>query len=212
MLHIETFVVGPLPNNLYLLHDDIARQAVIIDPSIGSAAAVQQMKSLRNSGVLLSAIWNTHGHFDHVYDNALWKHEFDVPLVMHADDNFLLERLMQQAMWFGMESTERVVPDAAFHDGQIVRVGSHAARVIHTPGHSPGSVSFYFENDGVCVSGDVLFRGSVGRTDLPGCAPDELQISLRKLAALPAATRILSGHGDETTIEHELAHNPYLRQ
>ena len=211
MLNIETFVVGPLPNNLYLLHDDEAGEAVVIDPSIGSDAAMQRMKSLQSSGVLLSAIWNTHGHFDHIYDNALWQQEFAAPLVMHAADNFLLERLAQQSLWFGMAPPERAVPDATLEDGQTVYVGNHVARVIHLPGHSPGSVGFFFENEGICISGDVLFRGSVGRTDLPGCSPDELQISLRKLAALPAATRILSGHGDETTIEHELAHNPYLR-
>lgn len=208
-LRIETFVVGPLPNNLYLLLDDQAREAVVVDPSIGSEAALERMRELQKQGVKLAAIWNTHGHFDHVYDNAAWKSEFDVPLGMHDGDLFWTQRLREQALWFGLPTPQSVAPDFSFEDGQIVRVGTHAARVMHTPGHSPGSVSFLFEDQNACVSGDVLFRGSVGRTDLPGCSVEELRLSLKRLSELPAPTRILSGHGDATTIGEEMT-NPFL--
>lgn len=210
-LRIETFVVGPLPNNLYLLVDDESKEAVVVDPSVGSEAALERMRALQMQGVKLIAIWNTHGHFDHIYDNAKWKTEFDVPLGMHAADLFWTERLREQALWFGLPTPESVAPDFGFEDRQIVRVGTHAARVVHTPGHSPGSVSFLFEDQNVCISGDVLFRGSVGRTDLPGCSSEELKSSLKRLSELAPQTRILSGHGDETTIGLEMKTNPFCR-
>ncbi len=210
-LRIETFVVGPLPNNLYLLIDDEAREAVVVDPSVGSEAALERMRELQKQGVKLAAIWNTHGHFDHIYDNAAWKSEFDVALGMHPADLFWTQRLREQALWFGLPTPESVAPDFGFEDGQIARVGTHAARVMHTPGHSPGSVSFLFQDQNVCISGDVLFRGSVGRTDLPGCSMEELNRSLKLLSELPAQTRILSGHGDATTISEEMKTNPFCR-
>ena len=210
-LRIETFVVGPLPNNLYLLIDEDGGEAVVIDPSIDSAQALARVRELQNSGVLLRAIWNTHGHFDHIYDNAVWRDEFDVPLLAHPGDELFLDRLPEMAHWFGLPEPELAMPTGELVEGLIVRVGSHEARILHTPGHSPGSVSFYFAEDNVCISGDVLFRNSVGRTDLPGCSFAQLQDSLRKLAALPAETRVLSGHGEETTIGAETRSNPYYR-
>lgn len=200
-----------MPNNLYLLIDDEAREAVVVDPSIESETALKRMRELQAQGVKLTAIWNTHGHFDHVYDNAAWKSEFAVPLGMHPADLFWTQRLREQALWFGLPAPETVAPDFSFEDGQIVRVGTHAARVLHTPGHSPGSVSFWFEDENVCISGDVLFRGSVGRTDLPGCSDEELKSSLKRLSELAPQTRVLSGHGDETTIELEMKTNPFCR-
>lgn len=211
-LKVETFVVGPLSNNLYLLIDDVAQEAVLIDPSIDSAPALARVRQLSNSGVRLTAIWNTHGHFDHVYDNALWKDAFPVPISMHRDDEFWLERLREQALWMGYPPPVAVPPDHWLTDGEIVAVGTHHARVLHTPGHSPGSVSFFFEADEVCISGDVLFQGSVGRTDLPHCSVPQLQHSLAKLVALPPTTRILPGHYDPTTIQQELEINPFCQQ
>jgi len=211
-LQVEAFVVGPLSNNLYLLLDDIAQEAVLIDPSIDSAPALAHMRDLSNSGVRLTAIWNTHGHFDHIYDNALWKGAFSVPFFMHQGDEFWLERLREQALWMGYAPPEGVTPDHWLTDGETLSVGTHRARVLHTPGHSPGSVSFFFEAEELCISGDVLFQGSVGRTDLPRCSVSQLQQSLAKLVALPPATRILPGHYDPTTIQQELATNPFCQQ
>lgn len=209
-LSIETFVVGPMPNNLYLLVDDEAREVVVIDPSMGSETALQRVEELENAGYTVRAIWNTHGHFDHIYDNAVWKTRFPVPLLMHQGDEFYIDRLREQSFWFNLPEPEQVRPDGWLVDGQILQIGNHEVKVLHTPGHSPGSVSFLLEEVGACISGDVLFRGSVGRTDLPGCSFEELQRSLARLAALPAATKILSGHGDATTIGFELSTNPFL--
>lgn len=210
-LHIETFVVGPFPNNLYLVRDTISQQCVVIDPSIESDDAIARVATweAENNGAL-QAIWNTHGHLDHIYDNARWKEQFGVPIWMHEADTFFLEHLREQAIWLGLPPGNPVQPDSPFHDRQSVAVGQHSALVLHTPGHSPGSVSFYFPDQNVLFGGDVLFQNSVGRTDLPGCDAAELQNSLRALMQLPPQTRVLPGHGDETTLGEELRSNPFL--
>lgn len=209
-LYIESFEIGPFPNNLYLLIDQKSREVVVIDPSIDSDGAIARIQELEKEGITLKAIWNTHGHLDHVYDNERWKELFSVPISMHQDDVFLLEHLREQAIWLGLPQVNPVNPDLFFEDGQTVSIGHHTAQVLHTPGHSPGSVSLYFADENIVFVGDVLFRGSVGRTDLPGCSSAQLQESLKRLTALPADTRVLTGHGEETTIADELATNPYL--
>lgn len=209
-LRIESFEIGPFPNNLYLLIDEAAREVVVIDPSIQSDEPLARVRELEKDGLALSAIWNTHGHLDHIYDNAQWKELFDVPVLMHEADTFFLENLREQAIWLGLPPTQPVAPDRFLQAGETLAIGSHAARVLHTPGHSPGSVAFYFADDDLIFSGDVLFQGSVGRTDLPGCDGSELQNSLRTVAALPPQTRVLSGHGAPTTVAAELASNPFL--
>lgn len=210
-LHVESFVTGPLANNVYLLHDEVSAEAVIIDPSIQCDAAFLRMRHLREAGIKLKAIWNTHGHFDHIYDNARWKTIFGPPVIAHRDDLFWFERLREQALWMGLQPPAPTQPDEWFEAGQRISVGGATADVIHTPGHSPGSVSFHFAEEGICISGDVLFRGSVGRTDLPGCSVQQLGHSLQKLLTLPGETRILPGHGEATTISAERAENPFCR-
>lgn len=211
-LQVETFVVGPLTNNLYLLRDDVAGEAVLIDPSIESDPALARMRALSDSGTRLTAIWNTHGHFDHIYDTARWHAAYPIPIFMHAADEYWVQRLRDQALWMGFPPPTVVLPDHWLQGGEILTVGSHRARVLHTPGHSPGSVSFIFDDAGLCISGDVVFQGSVGRTDLPRCSPPQLQQSLARLMALPGATRILPGHYAPTTVQQELRHNPFCQQ
>lgn len=209
-LKIESFEIGPFPNNLYLLIDEAAREVVVIDPSIDSQPAIERVQELEKEGMSLKAIWNTHGHLDHVYDNGRWKELFNVPVSMHQADTFLLEHMREQAIWLGLPAQNPVMPDHSFEHGQTVSIGSHQAQVIHTPGHSPGSVSFYFPKVNTVFVGDVLFRGSVGRTDLPGCDNGQLKTSLKTLIELPVGTRVLTGHGEETTLSAELATNPFL--
>jgi len=208
-LSIERYLVGPLRNNLYLLVDDQAKEAVVIDPSTESQKAFHRMQELQQAGFRLAAIWNTHGHFDHVCDNARWSSEFRAPVFLHREDAFFLDRLKDQALWFGLPVPEPVAVSTWLDGGETLTVGSHTALVVHTPGHSPGSVTFLFKTEGACISGDVLFRGSVGRVDLPGSSPGQLQHSLRLLLELPDATRVLPGHDEETTIGNERAFNPY---
>lgn len=209
-LRFETFVVGPFPNNSYLLRDEISREFVVVDPSIQSEAAIARAHQLQSDGYTLKAIWNTHGHLDHVYDNARWKEEFQVPIWMHQDDIFLLEHLREQAIWLGLPPGNPIAPDHFLHAGQTLHIGQHTAGVLWLPGHSPGSVAFYFAEHNLVFSGDVLFQNSVGRVDLPGCDESALKESLRTLAALPPATHVLTGHGASTSIAAERAANPFL--
>jgi glyoxylase-like metal-dependent hydrolase (beta-lactamase superfamily II) len=167
------------------------------------------VRELLRDGYTLTAIWNTHGHFDHIYDNAAWRQEFAAPLWMHPDDQLFIDRLPEQALWMGFPAPPVRSPTTLSRPDKPVHIGEHAVRVLHTPGHSPGSVSFHFTSAGICISGDVLFRGSIGRTDLPGCSFNILQESLLKLSKLPAATRILPGHGDATTVGFEMSTNPF---
>lgn len=205
---IESFQIGPMDNNLYLLIDHEAQEFVVIDCSIESDVPLQRARDLKNTGLQLQAIWNTHGHFDHILDNEKWKNAFDVPIIMHEGDLMFVERLREQAMWFGFPATDGIPPDEHFHDGQILKVGNQSVQILYTPGHSPGSVSFYLAEHDICISGDVIFRGSAGRTDLPGCSAQQLGQSLHRVLSLPESTRLLPGHGPATTVAHEKRTNP----
>ena len=209
-LQFETFIVGPFPNNLYLVRDETSRQMIVIDPSIQSDAALARAAQLQAEGYTLEAIWNTHGHLDHVYDDARWKAFFSAPIFLHQSDVFLLEHLREQAIWLGLSPAQHFAPDHFLNAENDLKLGAHAAQVLPLPGHSPGSVAFYFAELHLLFSGDVLFQNSIGRTDLPGCNAAQLQNSLRILAALPPQTRVLSGHGEATTIGDELKSNPFL--
>ena len=198
---------GPLQTNATLLR--CAQEAVIIDPAIGADALLEQMRVLRADNVTLMAIWNTHGHFDHIYDNARWQTEFGAPIWCHAADHFFLEHLREQALWFGLPAPEIAVPDHDLRDGQILRVGELEAEVVALPGHSPGSVGFKFGD--VLISGDVIFENSYGRLDLPGAHASQLAASLRRVLKMAPQTRILPGHGAATTVEIERQTNAAAR-
>ena len=199
---------GPLETNAYLLRH--GNHAVLIDPAIDSGVLLDQMRQWQSEGVQLQAIWNTHGHFDHVYDNARWKVAFPVPLLAHPLDEFFLEHLREQAIWFGLPAPDVVVPDAHFEANQILQLGELQARVLHLPGHSPGSVAFDF--GAFIFGGDVLFQGSVGRTDLPASSTKDLANSLEILWQLPDETVIFPGHGPHFRLGDEKKSNFIARQ
>ncbi len=199
---------GPLQTNAYLLveHDE----AVIVDPAIDADVLMQQMCDLAARGVKLVAIWNTHGHFDHVYDNARWKAEFGAPIFCGRADAFFLEHLREQALWFGLPAPEIALPDETLQEGQRLRIGETEIGVIELPGHSPGSVGFAFGD--VLIGGDVVFENSCGRVDLPGADAATLAASLRRIWELPPQTQILPGHGAQTTVARERQNNLAARQ
>ena len=211
-LLIEGWSCGPLATNAFLLRDDAAHQMLLIDPAIQGDAPLARALELREQGFELAAIWNTHGHFDHVYDNARWKSAFQAPLSLHSDDAFFLEHLREQSLWFGLPAPEAAAPDRDWKGVQQAEFAGRQVQILHTPGHSPGSVSFYFPSEKLLLCGDVLFKGSVGRTDLPGCSVEALKSSLQVLAALDPETLVLPGHGEPTTIGDELKSNPILRE
>jgi len=208
-IELFTQVAGPMRTNAYLLHETDSHALVIVDPSIGADSLFERARQLVSNGARFEGIWNTHGHIDHIYDNARWKAEFGAPILAHAGDSYFFEHLREQSFWFGLDAPDTVPIDSELLGGQTLQIGEEAVQIWHLPGHSPGSVAFLF-NDFSLV-GDVLFHQSVGRTDLPGGDSRVLADSLARLWTLPDSTRILCGHGEETTIGREKSENTLAR-
>ncbi len=203
---VEVFAVGALQVNCVVLGCPETRKAVVIDPG----ADLEHIEAaLRKHDLTVELILNTHGHFDHIGANAGLKESTGAPLLIHKDDVNLLQMAKIQAATYGLPAEDSPVPDTELHGGETLTFGAQTLEVLHTPGHSPGCVCFYCE--GLLVSGDTLFAGSIGRTDLPGGDHQQLLDSIQaKLAGLPPQTKILPGHGPLTTIDHELKYNPYM--
>jgi glyoxylase-like metal-dependent hydrolase (beta-lactamase superfamily II) len=199
-------MVGPLQSNSYLLADEVTGEAALFDPGMESEPVADVLARER---LTVTAIINTHGHFDHVFGNAYFKAKTGAPLLMHRADLDLVKRLEEQSLYFGFRATPSPLPDRFLEEGDEVRVGGIRLRVLHTPGHSPGGICLV--TDGTAFVGDTLFAGSIGRTDLPGGSAETLLTSIReKLLTLPDDTVIYPGHGPATTIGHERRHNPFL--
>ncbi|NMC78701.1 MAG: MBL fold metallo-hydrolase [Chloroflexi bacterium] len=208
---IKTFVLGSLQNNSYWVGDPQTRQAVIIDPAAGSPKILEQMASL---GCRVSAIWLTHAHFDHIagVSDLLEAIQPEPAVWLHPDD-LDLWRNSGGAGLFGYRFYSGPEPDNALYHGQVLKVGQYAFEVRHTPGHTPGHVTFYNPEAAVAFCGDLIFHRSVGRTDLPGGNMAALLNSIRQsIFSLPPETRLLSGHGPETTVAEERAENPFLNE
>jgi len=204
-MKVERFAVGPFQENSYLLVDERAGHAVLIDP--GDEAS-RLLGALAASGAALDAIWVTHGHMDHVGAIAAIKRVHDVPVFLHPGDLPLYRAAAEHGLAFGATVEQPPEPDGAFADGQRLAVGSLAFTVMHAPGHSPGHVVIH--GHGIAFVGDCLFAGSVGRTDLPLSNGSDLARTLERIAALGDATVVYSGHGPATTIGRERAENPFL--
>ncbi len=200
--------VGPVAANAYLVTDVATGATVVVDPGDD---APRLLAALAEAGVTPDEIWLTHAHFDHIGAVADLRETYPVPVRLHPADAPLYDNAEEQAAWFGMRVRPPGVAPLDLVDGQRLTLGGMAFTVLHTPGHAPGHVAFHAPEAGVLFSGDALFRGSVGRTDLPLCDPAALERSLReRLMVLPDDTRVLSGHGPETTIGHERRTNPFL--
>lgn len=197
---------GQMAENCYLLADRTTRQAVMIDP--GEEARLF-LAELDTRAWTLSAIWLTHAHLDHAMGVGEVKAATGAPVYLHPLDRGLYQALPKQGEWFGVRVEPQPEPDEEFVDGQRLTVGRTEFTVRHTPGHSPGSVSFV--GPGIVIGGDVLFSGSIGRTDLPGGSMAELMQSIQSVfLTLPDSTVVHSGHGPETTIGVERMTNPFL--
>jgi len=199
---------GAFLENCYLVIDEPARECAIVDPGEEAGLILQQVAA---AGARPVAVWLTHAHLDHVLGVARVAAETGVPVYLHPADRALYDHVSEQAAAFGMRAAAGPSrpPDRAFAHGKEVRVGGEAFAVRHTPGHSPGSVCLV--GDGVVFAGDVLFQGSIGRTDLPGGDMETLLASIeRELLVLPDSTIVYSGHGPQTTIGAERRGNPFL--
>ena len=204
-MRIESFVTGPFQENTYLVIDEASGAAALVDPGDDAATLIA---AVRASGASLEAIWLTHAHLDHLGAVAALKREWDAPIMLHPADLPLYRNAGRQAAAYGLQLDDPPEPDEDLHDGQRLSLGSLVFEVMHAPGHSPGHVVIY--GHGVAFVGDCLFAGSVGRTDLPLSDGAALLQSLKRIAALPAETRVLSGHGPATTIGAEVRSNPFL--
>jgi glyoxylase-like metal-dependent hydrolase (beta-lactamase superfamily II) len=208
MLIVRSVVVGPFAMNAWLAACSETGEAVLIDPG----AEIPRVLALcQPEGFTVKRILLTHGHVDHAAGAAEARQATGAPIAIHPGDLPWLEALPRQAAMFGLEATPPLVPDAQLADGETVTVGNQAATVIHTPGHAQGSVSFYFKDAGLVFTGDTLFQGSVGRTDLPGGDFDQLAGSItRRLFPLGDEVRFLPGHGPGGTIGEERLQNPFV--
>ena len=213
MINIKTFVCNPVQENCFIVNDD-TQEAVVIDCGAffgNERKAVVQY--LDDSGLILRHVLCTHAHFDHIFGLDTLYEEFGIRPRLHQADKFLYDGMNQQVnAFFGMDY-DRLMPPLGelLTDGELIAFGNHQLKVLHAPGHSPGSVLFYIESEKVLFAGDTLFRMSVGRTDLEGGSWQQLMNSLHQvIAPLPADVEVYTGHGPTTLINDEIHMNPYF--
>jgi glyoxylase-like metal-dependent hydrolase (beta-lactamase superfamily II) len=206
---IETFPVGPLQCNCTILGNEQAGEAIVIDPGDEIGRIHRRLTEL---GLKLKQILITHAHIDHVGGALKLKRLTGAPILMNESDLPLLKIMEMQAGWLGVATPETAPPDDLLTDGLSVGLESCPAQVIHTPGHTQGSVCLHFVPLNLLVAGDTLFAGSIGRTDLPGGDYGQIINSIEsRLLPLPDETRVLPGHGPTTSIGAERKSNPFLR-
>lgn len=212
---IESFPrLGPFETNSYLVIDEATQRCAVIDPTFDTEPMLDRISEL---GLKVDWVLNTHGHCDHTFNNRLFVERCGAPLAIHRADLELIEGLEDQLAMFGLPLMTSPLPNRFLEEGDTVEIGSRSLRVLFTPGHSPGSVTFVVDDVAartpVAVVGDALFAGSIGRTDLPGGDHATLlNAILTKLCTLPDDTRVLAGHGRETTVGLEKRTNPFLTE
>lgn len=205
MVSVERLVVGELEVNCYLLYDE-GGEGVVIDPGGEGEKILSRLKGLN---ITVNYILNTHGHFDHTGANGFIKEKTGAILAIHRDDRVLLENLDSQASLFGLYVNPSPKPDLLLEDSDTLRSGSIDLEIIHTPGHTKGSICIKIGN--ILFTGDTVFAGSVGRTDLPGGSYERLIRSIKeRILILSDDTILYPGHGEETTLARERSYNPFL--
>jgi glyoxylase-like metal-dependent hydrolase (beta-lactamase superfamily II) len=206
---LETFPVGPLRCNCTILGDEATHEAMVVDPGDNIPEILSR---LQKHGLTLRQIVVTHAHIDHVGGAAQLRKLTGAPVLMNQKDLALLGMMEMQAGWIGVPTPEVAPPDASAEDGLVIGLAALPAEVLHTPGHTPGSICLLFPAQHLLLAGDTLFAGSIGRTDLPGGDGQQILRSLRdRLLVLPDATRVICGHGPETLIGAERHSNPFLQ-
>jgi glyoxylase-like metal-dependent hydrolase (beta-lactamase superfamily II) len=211
MIHIQFFVFSPVQENTYILYND--RHALLIDPGCYFSAEQETLKNFLSSSNLHAVqLLNTHCHLDHVFGNKWVNKEFALELYLHPNEETVLSFAPESGRQWGLPFENYTGPLHFLHEGDIIRLDEDQLKVIAAPGHSPGSICFYCESQGFVIGGDVLFSGSIGRTDLPGGNYLTLLKSIReKLFTLPDHTIVYPGHGPSTTIGYEKENNPFLK-
>jgi glyoxylase-like metal-dependent hydrolase (beta-lactamase superfamily II) len=199
-MDISVFPSGPFETNAYVVSCPATSQAALIDPGVNSAASL--INYLEMKKLTPKCIWLTHSHWDHIAEVSLLKDKYHIPVAIHTLDAPNLEKpgSDQLPCWISFPG---VIPDLLLEDGQSLSVGQLQFTVIHTPGHSPGSICLYCPAQNLLISGDTLFKGSIGNISFPTSLPDQMWDSLAKLCKLPPATHVYPGHGPHTTIQAE---------
>ncbi len=213
-MKVAIFQLSLFGINTYVVYDPESLECVVIDPGMINNEERDAMTDFINRNNLkVTHVINTHLHIDHAVGNNFLKDKYNVPVLASKLDAPLGDRIQQQAMMFGLNKEfEGVELSGYLADGDIITIGTGKLEVLEVPGHSPGSVAFYDKADGFVITGDALFHGSIGRTDLPGGDFNTLINSIRtRLLTLPDNTIVYPGHGDPTTIGDEKRLNPYLR-
>jgi hydroxyacylglutathione hydrolase len=208
MIH-EILPVGMLQCNCSIFGDEQSREAIVIDPgdNIEEIVAILQKHSLKVKAIVI-----THAHIDHIGGAAKLKALTGAPVHMNQEDAELYDRLEMQAGWLGVETPDRTAIDTEAREGDSLKLGNAEFQVLHTPGHTQGSISLWIPAENKLVAGDTLFRDSIGRTDLPGGDGRQILRSIHtKLMTLPADATVIPGHGPNTTIGREKERNPFLR-
>jgi len=203
---LKQFALGPLENNNYLLIDEASKEAVLFDCTQDSIAIED---ALKECGAQLKYILLTHGHFDHILGINDFKSKHDCKVLVHEDDKILMDSIKEFAANFGLPPADIQKVDGYLTENDIIKIGKHEIKVIHTPGHTKGGVCYLVEDK--LFSGDTLFYESVGRTDLPGGSFDELKSNIeQKLFTLDENIKVYPGHGWTSTIGHEKINNRFL--
>ncbi len=212
MLHLQSFTFNPFGENTYLLSDEDSN-CWIIDPGMADAREVTQLQqTIEKGGLRPRGILNTHAHIDHILGVASLVEKYKIPFALHPLEAPVLAAATTSALMFGMGNFTPPLATQSLSEGEVLSLGKHRLRVLFTPGHSPGSVCFYCEEAAWIVGGDVLFNGSIGRTDLPGGNMETLLQSIRtQLYTLPDGVVVYPGHGPATTIGAEKRSNPFVR-
>ena len=210
MLEIQSFIFGPFQENTYVVHDHRA-EGIIVDPGCTQASEQQQLQQyVESRGLKITRIVNTHCHIDHVLGNQYAKTQFKAPLWIPEGEEEVYKAVQVYAANYGFPWYQEAEIDGFLNEKQQLLVGDTAFEILFVPGHSPGHLAFYQPQAKICLGGDVLFNGSIGRTDLPGGDYQTLIDSIhRKIFTLGDDVTVYSGHGPTTTVGHEKKTNPF---
>lgn len=210
-MKVKKFTFNPFQENTYVLYDD-SKEAVIIDPGCYDKSEENELvKFIDNEGLRPVQLLNTHAHIDHVFGNEFVSKKFNLKLSLHPKDHQTLTQALMASKTYGLNYTPSPMPEIDLKEGDKIQFGQTKLDIIFVPGHAPGHVVFLNKDLNVLIGGDVLFRGSIGRTDLPGGNHEDLLKNIEeKLFVLNPSTQVYSGHGPETTIGYEKAHNPFF--
>jgi glyoxylase-like metal-dependent hydrolase (beta-lactamase superfamily II) len=212
MFQIKSFVFSPVQENTYVLYNELG-ECIIIDPGCYEAEEKDTLKSfIEKTGLVPKMLLNTHCHLDHVFGNKFIAETYGLTLQLHPTEKEVLAFAPASGLMWGLPFDNYAGEFIFLKEEDTIVLGTDELKVIEAPGHSPGHICFYCEKQGFIIGGDVLFQGSIGRTDLPGGSFETLIKNIRtKLLVLPGETTVYSGHGAPTTIGQEKKHNPYLQ-